>query len=474
MSFKNDLPEWNAPGVEPPKSLREIGWQPGNKPASDYFNWFFNKTYQSLLDVMENAQHKSEKGQANGYAGLDANGKVPSSQLALTKNQVGLGSVDNVKQASKTEFDEHKNDESHLKNGEREKWNKAPSKEEMTTELNKKVDKVTGKGLSSNDYTSEEKTKLAGVEPNANKYTHPATHPASMITESQTKQFSSHAEKESWNSKYVKPLEGIPKIDLESGVQSALEKAESAVQDVSDLATKQELQDHEDKTNNPHAVTKVQVGLENVDNVKQASKAEHDALINSFTTHSADYTQQLGTATLQTTDKTLKGAINEVFQTGNNVKSDMVDALLSVDDSLPIDYESSWTEIESVARGFRLGVQIATGSVLSSTERWGSVSPFGGGTIQNCFVVNIVGLSFSPSLIVGNTESGAARPIQADFSNVISYEGNPVYRIGTTTAYEDLQNTFGITEEDDGTFTVLLPVNYPGTGTSFIALEGEG
>ena len=35
--------------------------------------------------------------------------------------------------------------------------------------LDNKVDKVTGKGLSSNDYTTAEKTKLAGIETNANK-----------------------------------------------------------------------------------------------------------------------------------------------------------------------------------------------------------------------------------------------------------------------------------------------------------------
>ena len=36
-----------------------------------------------------------------------------------------------------------------------------------------KVDKVTGKGLSTNDYTTAEKEKLAGVATNANNYTHP-------------------------------------------------------------------------------------------------------------------------------------------------------------------------------------------------------------------------------------------------------------------------------------------------------------
>lgn len=38
---------------------------------------------------------------------------------------------------------------------------------------NTKVDKVNGKGLSTNDYTTTEKNKLSGIEDGANKYTHP-------------------------------------------------------------------------------------------------------------------------------------------------------------------------------------------------------------------------------------------------------------------------------------------------------------
>ena len=37
----------------------------------------------------------------------------------------------------------------------------------LTTTVNNKVDKVSGKGLSTNDYTTPEKTKLAGIEANA-------------------------------------------------------------------------------------------------------------------------------------------------------------------------------------------------------------------------------------------------------------------------------------------------------------------
>ena len=47
--------------------------------------------------------------------------------------------------------------------------------------LFEKVDKVDGKSLSANDFTDEEKSKLEGIAENANNYTHPNTHPGSMI-----------------------------------------------------------------------------------------------------------------------------------------------------------------------------------------------------------------------------------------------------------------------------------------------------
>lgn len=43
----------------------------------------------------------------------------------------------------------------------------------LKPKLNSKVDKVDGKGLSTNDFTTELLNKLNGIEANANKYTHP-------------------------------------------------------------------------------------------------------------------------------------------------------------------------------------------------------------------------------------------------------------------------------------------------------------
>lgn len=58
------------------------------------------------------------------------------------------------------------------------------SKTEIDNKLATKVNVEIGKGLSSNDYTLTEKTKLASVETNANYYVHPSSHQTGMITES--------------------------------------------------------------------------------------------------------------------------------------------------------------------------------------------------------------------------------------------------------------------------------------------------
>lgn len=50
-------------------------------------------------------------------------------------------------------------------------WIELANKEYFINELTKKVDKISGKGLSTNDYTTAEKNKLAGIETGANKTT---------------------------------------------------------------------------------------------------------------------------------------------------------------------------------------------------------------------------------------------------------------------------------------------------------------
>lgn len=104
-----------------------------------------------------------------------------------------------------------------------------------------KVDKVSGKGLSTNDYTTSEKNKLAGIATGAevnvqsdwsvtdtssdayikNKPTIP-----SAVTESTVSGWGFTKN----TGTYSKPSTGIPKTDLASAVQSSLSKADSALQ----------------------------------------------------------------------------------------------------------------------------------------------------------------------------------------------------------------------------------------------------
>ena len=79
------------------------------------------------------------------------------------------------------------------------------TKSEMTTGLNKKSD--TGHShnnatVTSNGYMSkDDKAKLDGIATGANKYTHPSTHAASMITQDSTHRFVTDTEKSTWNAK---------------------------------------------------------------------------------------------------------------------------------------------------------------------------------------------------------------------------------------------------------------------------------
>ncbi|MFU0784318.1 hypothetical protein [Clostridium sp.] len=104
----------------------------------------------------------------------------------------------------------------------------------ITTQLAGKVDKVDGKQLSTEDYTSEEKIKLAGIENNANKYIHPTTHPAAMITEDSTHRWATDAEKTNWNDANSKKHTHGNLSILQSITQALIDAWNSAVDHIND------------------------------------------------------------------------------------------------------------------------------------------------------------------------------------------------------------------------------------------------
>ncbi|MED1904940.1 hypothetical protein P4V38_03040, partial [Cytobacillus firmus] len=48
------LPKWDAVGVEPPAVLKTDGWQPGMKPSAQHMNWLFNRIYKCLEEIQLN------------------------------------------------------------------------------------------------------------------------------------------------------------------------------------------------------------------------------------------------------------------------------------------------------------------------------------------------------------------------------------------------------------------------------------
>src|SRR5690625_3577781 len=140
MSFNEKLPAWKNPGVEPPESLKKEGWKPGQKPPADYFDWLHYRTYKSLEELQEKAetkegsQRKASQAERNAKNYTDeqvseivvpvksVNGKT--GEVELDKNDVGLGKVIDDRQATKTEFDAHVQDNvRHITASERSNWN---------------------------------------------------------------------------------------------------------------------------------------------------------------------------------------------------------------------------------------------------------------------------------------------------------------------------------------------------------------
>ncbi|MCR9011949.1 gp53-like domain-containing protein [Gabonibacter chumensis] len=57
--------------------------------------------------------------------------------------------------------------------------------------------------------TDAERSKLSGIAAGANAYTHPASHPASMITPDATHRFVTDTEKTTWNAKANNTLSNV-------------------------------------------------------------------------------------------------------------------------------------------------------------------------------------------------------------------------------------------------------------------------
>ncbi|MCB6219099.1 phage baseplate upper protein [Bacillus paralicheniformis] len=76
------------------------------------------------IETKEGAKARADTAETNAKAYMDKHASKKDNPHGVTKDQIGLSKVDNVKQATKAEFDEHYSDNTrHINKAERTKWN---------------------------------------------------------------------------------------------------------------------------------------------------------------------------------------------------------------------------------------------------------------------------------------------------------------------------------------------------------------
>lgn len=134
IEFTNKPNKWTNEGTAPSEDLKTNGFQAGYKPPAAVFNNQWHTTGECIEELQTKVSAE------NTARITHENSK--SNPHSVTKTQVGLGNVDNTSDTNK------------------------PISTATQTALNNKVDKVSGKGLSTNDFTSAYKTKLDNLDTN--------------------------------------------------------------------------------------------------------------------------------------------------------------------------------------------------------------------------------------------------------------------------------------------------------------------
>ncbi|PZL78259.1 hypothetical protein CI088_00375 [Enterococcus plantarum] len=285
-NFESELPTWQAEGVRPPDNMLIEGWKASQKPPADYFNWFFSRTHFALKELQEKVATEEN---------LDLHKVRTDNPHKVTSAQVGLSNVINQKQATKVEFDTHDTDAiRHITASERSNWNSKANgvhSHSWGDIQNVPIGSLTQLGVIRlvDSISSTDRTKAAtpnsvkdaydrgtqaiadasmvqkNLESHSQSKNNPHAVTANQVGLGKVSNFDVATTEEAIegtsNSKYVTPFTVSEAIKVLQSVKSVNGKTGSVVLGKSD------------------------VGLGNVDNVKQASKADFDSHANNIDKH---------------------------------------------------------------------------------------------------------------------------------------------------------------------------------------------
>ncbi len=223
INWDKEIPRWVGEQAEPPESKKTAGFEVGDKPPALWENWFRNKVYESVKENRENI------------------------------NIVNLAKTD------KTYVD---------------------------GKLGLKVDKVAGKGLSTNDFTNAYKIEVDKVASKAD---------TTALTAHKIDKTNPH--------NVTKAQVGLNNVnntaDMNKPVSHSMQTALDKKANITLLDA------HKNNKLNPHAVTKAQVGLGNVDNTADIDKPISTAV-----------QKALDTKLDVDTDMQLENILNTVYPVG--------------------------------------------------------------------------------------------------------------------------------------------------------------
>ena len=169
-NYDDQIPTWANEGTEPAESVKLEGYKPGYKPPASYFNWFWNRTLRWLNDLRTKLSglHTQVQSVEAKVKTLEDKDYDVSADSVLAK----LKTVDGAESGVDADLLDGKH-ASAFADVDHTHTQYAPSSHThaLATE-------------SSNGFMSSEMfSKLKAFDPNTlSTYTHPSTHPASMIT----------------------------------------------------------------------------------------------------------------------------------------------------------------------------------------------------------------------------------------------------------------------------------------------------
>ena len=190
IEFTSNPTKWENEGAEPSAELKKNGFQAGYKPPAGVFNHHWHETAECIEELQTKVSdiddNKVDKVTGKGLSkndftddykakldNLDTNisetlaGKADKTEVLTKTNTTAFTPTGDYQPATKKYVDDNKTQIAD--NLTTEDSGKALSAKQGKILNNNKVDKVSGKGLSANDYTNAEKAEVAKIKDKVDK-----------------------------------------------------------------------------------------------------------------------------------------------------------------------------------------------------------------------------------------------------------------------------------------------------------------